>query len=201
MRNNKRWVIVDTETDGLFTPIHVVEIAAQAMVGWEPSGEPFQVFLDHDVYIPHESTAVHGYTREFLREQGIDPVKAHAAFASYVDGAPIVCHNLNYDWNRALMPEWRRLGVNPVGCAGFCSMLLTRRVIHETRKHNLDLLKAHFKIDSGRSHQAAADVQTVVQLFTSVIAPRLTAAGIDSFDAICKFSRKTPIKKCLQEIL
>jgi DNA polymerase-3 subunit epsilon len=83
MRNNAEWVIVDTETDGLFAPIHVVEIAAQRMVGWEPRGEPFRVFLDHDVFIPYEALAVHGYTREFLREHGQEPAHAHALFADF----------------------------------------------------------------------------------------------------------------------
>ena len=69
-------------------------------------------------------------------------------------------HNLSYDWNRALVPEWERLRVRPAGCAGFCTMLLSRRVIHETRKHNLDVLKAHFRIESGYSHHADADVET-----------------------------------------
>jgi DNA polymerase III alpha subunit (gram-positive type) len=121
-------------------------------------------------------------------------------FANYASGAPLVCHNLSYDWNRALIPEWNRLGIQQAGCSGFCSMLLSRRVIWETQKHNLDLLKAYFNIDSGRSHQAGADVETVVKIFTSVIGPRLSAAGIDSFQKICSFSRKTPIKKCLKEI-
>src|SRR6185369_9964737 len=36
---NATWVIIDTETDGLLDPIHVVEIAAQRMNGWDPVGE------------------------------------------------------------------------------------------------------------------------------------------------------------------
>ena len=200
MKNDTRWIIVDTETDGLWTPIHVVEIAAQAMVGWKPCGEPFQVFLDHNIRIPYEATAVHGYNQEFLRENGIAPAEAHAMFADYANGDPIVCHNLNYDWNRALVPEWNRLRVPQAGCAGFCTMLLSRRVIWETCKHNLETLKAHFHIDSGRSHQAAADVETVVRIFADVMAPRLSAAGINTFKDICTFSRRTPIKKCLSEI-
>jgi DNA polymerase III epsilon subunit-like protein len=196
MKNQTRWIIVDTETDGLFAPVHVVEIAAQAMAGWEPCGPPFRVFLDHGIHIPPEATAVHGYTRDFLARNGIDPVEAHRRFDEYADGASIVCHNLSYDWNRALQPEWRRLGLSPKMRAGFCSMLLARRVIYETPRHNLDLLKYHFGIDTGRSHQAAADVATVVELFRLVMSRRLQAAGIDSFEDVCAFSRMTPVAKC-----
>ena len=197
MRENIRWIIVDTETDGIRDPIHVVEIAAQAMCGSEPCGTPFQVFLNHEIPIPPEATAVHGYTREFLAENGISPTEAHRRFAVYVNGAPLVCHNLAYDWNRALLPEWNRLDLPPPGRPGFCTLLLSRRVIGELRRHNLDGLKNYFNIRTGRSHQAAADVQTVVVLYSEILAPRLTDAGIHSFDEICKFSRRTPIKKCL----
>ncbi len=200
MRNGTRWVIVDTETDGLYAPIHVVEIAAQMMVGWEPSGEPFRVFLNHGVPIPWPAVAVHGYTREFLASNGLAPREAHALFAEYVQGAPLVCHNLSYDWNRALGPEWQRLGVPPAGCEGFCSMLLARRVIHETSKHKLDILKAHFGLDTGESHHAGVDVETVVQLFTKVMQPRLTSAGLDTFEAVKAFSRRSPVKRCLADI-
>ncbi|MCF7855678.1 MAG: GYF domain-containing protein [Candidatus Pacebacteria bacterium] len=200
MRNGIRWVIVDTETDGLYPPIHVVEIAAQVMVGWEPQGKPFRVFLNHGIAIPPEATAIHGYDKKFLKKHGLNPEKAHAKFADYVRGAPIASHNMSYDWNRALCPEWNRLGLQPAGRVGFCTMLLSRRVVHETKKHNLETLKSRFKIHSGRSHQALADVQTVVQLFSSVLAPRLSAAGLNTFDSICNFSHRTPIRKCLAEI-
>ncbi len=201
MKHNTRWVIVDTETDGLCAPIHVVEIAAQAMVGWEPKGEPFRVFLNHRVRMPREATAVHGYTESFISKNGIDPHKAHAQFSDYAQGDPIVCHNLSYDWNRALGPEWDRLGLVPAGCEGFCTMLLSRRVIHEEHKFSLEWLKTRFNIDSGDSHHALVDVETVVRLFADVIAPRLAAASIDTFDAVSAFSKRTPVSACQAEIL
>ncbi len=201
MKYNTRWVIVDTETDGLNTPIHVVEIGAQAMIGWEPDGEPFRVFLNHNVRMPHEAYRVHGYTEAFLAKEGMEPTKGHRLFSDYVRGDPIVCHNLNYDWNRALTPEWDRLGLVPAGCRGFCSMLLSRRVVHEFRDHGLDSLKNRFSIDSGRSHQALADVETVVKLFQRVYAPRLEAANINTFEAVSAFSKRTPVDKCREEIL
>lgn len=52
MRCATEWTLIDTETTGLFAPIHVVEVAAVRMRGWEPTGETFQAFLDHDIEIP-----------------------------------------------------------------------------------------------------------------------------------------------------
>lgn len=197
MNSDEFWVIVDTETDGLYEPIHVVEIAAQRMRGWEPDGRPFQVFLDHDVPIPAGAEAIHGYTQQFLRKNGQRPKKAHALFAQYVGRLPIVAHNIGFDWNRALVPEWERLGIAQIGSRGFCSMTLSRRVIGETPNYKLETLKDYFNLDSGTSHRALNDVVTVVRLFSGVMGPRLDTLGLESFSDVAAFSKKTPIARCL----
>ncbi len=191
-----RWIIVDTETDGLWAPIHVVEIAAQLMEDWQPCGEPFQVFLNHDVFIPPETVAIHGYTREFLRKHGRDPVEAHEAFRSYAQGCPIVAHNLSFDWDRVLLPEWERLGIPAIGRRGFCTLLLARRLLFETQSHRLDSLKLQFSLGEERSHRALADVRTVVRLFDRLLRPRLESLHLASFAAWQDFSRSTPISAC-----
>src|ERR1039458_4276012 len=70
-----------------------------------------------------------------------------------------------YDWNRALVPEWSRLGLKPAGCRGFCTVTLSRRVLPEADSYSLDELKSRFGLGSGLSHKAKADVETVVRLF------------------------------------
>ena len=67
------WLIVDTESDGLMTPVHVVEIAAQKMRGWQRDGDPFRVLLNHDVPIDPMAESVHGYSRAYLRKHGRNP--------------------------------------------------------------------------------------------------------------------------------
>ena len=132
MNNGFEWLLLDTETDGLMEPIHVVEIAAQRMRGWTPNGEPFRVLINHNVPIPSAAVAIHGYTEEFLRKNGEDPLEAHELFRAYAGDLPAVAHNLSFDWNRALCPEWQRLGLPPVGRRGFCTLMLSRRVVDET---------------------------------------------------------------------
>jgi len=194
--SDTHWVIVDTETDGLRAPIHVVEIGAQLMRGLEPCGEPFQVFLNHDVFIPPGAVAVHGYTQEFLREHGQPPVEAHEAFRRYAKDCPIVAHHLAFDWNSALAPEWARLGVAQIGRRGFCTVALSRRVLVENVSHGLDALRMWLGLGDGPSHKAVSDVGTVVRLFKEFFAPRLTSAGLTTYEAWEQFSRRTPISKC-----
>ncbi len=198
MKTGKRWVIIDTETDGLCDPIHVVELSGQLMEGWKPVGEPFQMLLNHDVPIPHEAVAVHGYTQEFLRMHGHDPVRAHTAFREYACDYPLVAHNLSYDWNRCLAPEWARLGIPQIGRRGFCAMMLARRLVTETASFRLDVLKERFKLTPTQSHQAKNDVLAVVELWQKVYKPRLKSRGLDTFESINAFAKRTPVAKCLK---
>lgn len=198
--DDTNWVILDTETDGLVDPIHVVEIAAQLMCGWEPCGDPFQVFLNHDVVIPSAAVAIHGYTQEFLRKHGRPPAEAHESFRKYGKDYPIVAHNLGYDWNRALVPEWTRLGLNPIGRRGFCTLALSRRVLAESADYRLTTLRWLYGLNDGPSHKALSDVATVVQLFREVLVPRLKSAGLISFESWEHFSRRTPLSACWQRL-
>jgi putative phage-type endonuclease len=195
-----RWVIIDTETDGLTDPIHVVELSGQIMDGWEPVGEPFQMLLNHNVPIPPEATAIHGYTEDYLREHGHKPSHVYEAFREYAQDFPLVAHNLSYDWNRCLIPEWSRLGVPQVGQRGFCCMMLARRLVPEVSSYRLDALKKCFRLSESRSHQAKNDVLTVVELFQKVYRQRLESAGFDTFDSVAAFAKRTPVAKCLDII-
>ena len=120
---------MDTETDGFIEPVHVVEIAAQRMRGWQRDGEAFRVLLNHDVPIDPMAEALHGYSREYLREHGQEPETAHGRWREYAADQPIVAYNITFDWNRALEPEYARLGLPPAGRRGFCAMTLAVGVI------------------------------------------------------------------------
>ncbi len=188
MKPGYRWIVVDTETDGFMEPVHVVEIAAQAMDGWNPAGEPFRVLINHEIQIDTQAQRIHGYTEEFLRENGLKPYEAHAKFAEYVGESPIVSHNLAFDWDRALLPEWQRLGLPAIGRRGFCTLKLSRRIIPEAESHSLDELKLAYNLSTSIGHKAHNDVTTLVELLTKIAAPRLARLSLDTFDAVDAFS-------------
>lgn len=194
------WVILDTETDGLRDPIHVVEIAAQLMRGWLPCGEPFRRLLNHGVPIPPEAFAVHGYSEEFLRKNGDNPADVYRDLAEYIKDYPVVAHNLSFDWNRCLVPEWQRLGLPEIGRRGFCTLTLARRVLIDSSCHRLDVLKELYRLEDTKSHNALNDVQTLVQLFERQYKPRLEKVGLTSFYEVEQFSKMTPVAKCVEHI-
>jgi DNA polymerase-3 subunit epsilon len=188
MRCATEWTLIDTETTGLFAPIHVVEVAAVRMRGWEPTGETFQAFLDHDIEIPGEVVAIHGYDRAFLRRHGAAPREVHRAFRDFLGDRPICAHNLSYDLDRCLLPEWSRLRVGTNHVRGFCTVKLARRTLPELRFHGMGLLTRKYQLTRAKAHAALADARATAQLVTQVLAPRLRGTAFEDFAALVRFS-------------
>lgn len=189
------WVVIDTETSGLMNPIYAVEIAAQTMKGFSPIGPSFRVFLNHDVDLEPAAVATHGYTREFLRNNGLSPIEAHSRLAAYAGGLPMVSHNLAYDFKRVLRPEWERLGLPEICPPAFCTVMLSRRCLPEASSVSLAFLARNFNLGNV-SHQAIEDVLLTVKLLSNVLAPRLTAVGIEGVPSVQEFAGKTPVASC-----
>jgi DNA polymerase III epsilon subunit-like protein len=198
--NSDTWTLVDTETDGLWDPIFVIEIAAQRFQGLMPVGAPFRVFINHGIEIPEAATAVHGYTTDFIKANGIDPKEAYAAFREYVGDSYIAAHYLIFDWDRVLVPELTRLRESPIGKRGFCTWFLSRRSLPEFRTHKLDYLRDVFTLNCSGAHTAKGDVEAVTDLLSRVVFPRLSRVGITDIIAIADFSRLTPLSVCRERI-
>jgi DNA polymerase III epsilon subunit-like protein len=190
------WTLIDTETDGFYAPIHVIDIAAQKFDGLTPIGEPFQVFINHGIEIPPDATCVHGYTTEFVRKNGVDPSVAYQQLREFVEDDPIVAHYLRFDWDRVLVPELIRLRERPIGSRGFCSWMLSRRALPEHPTHKLDYLRDTYELECSSPHSALGDVESVRDLLTRVVFPRLASIGYDDLNGIREFSSISPVRKC-----
>jgi len=192
----ENWVLLDTETDGLYSPIHVIEVAAQLFVGKEPKGKPFRIFINHGIEIPTEATAVHGYTTSFIKQNGVDPQSAYAELRTYVGNLPVVAHYLTFDWDRVLVPELFRLKLQPIGTRGFCSWMLSKRALPEHPTHRLDFLREQYQLHCSRAHTALGDVEAVTDLLTRVIFPRMAEIGLPDIPSISRFSTLRPLLAC-----
>ena len=188
--NQTPWIILDTETTGLKAPVHVVELAAQRMRGWGPEGAPFCRMLNHGVEIPPEASRVHGYTQAILERDGESPHDVYAAFADYVGERPLVAYNLRYDLDEVLRPEWARLGIDPIGRAGFCALQLAQRLLDPVPagNHKLQTLRQFYRLPQRGAHTALGDVETVADLLRQVLRPLAEARGLMSWEAISAFA-------------
>ena len=187
---SKRWILIDTETTGLAAPIYVVEIGAQLMAGWSPSGPPFRRLINQNAAIPPEASRVHGYTKEILERDGESAVSVYSAFAKYVQGLPIVAFNLAYDLDQVLLPEWARLGIATIGKPGFCALKLAQRLLDPVPAGNckLQTLRQYYRLPERGAHTALGDVETVVDLLALVLAPLAERLGLDTWDKVSDYA-------------
>jgi DNA polymerase III epsilon subunit-like protein len=192
MGKSGRWLLVDTETTGLTQPIHAVEVAAQIMDGWKPVGEPFRQLINVNAEIPSEVSRVHGYTKEILERDGLPPTVVYEQLYEYADGAAVCSYNLKFDYDDVLLREWRRLGVEEILPPGFCLLRLTQRLIDPiaSGNHKLQTLRQFYRLPERGAHTALGDVQTVIDLLTTVLRPIAAELGLHSVEQLKAFTEE-----------
>lgn len=188
-----RWLLVDTETTGLTQPIHAVEVAAQIMDGWRPVGEPFRQLINVNAEIPSEVSRVHGYTKEILERDGLPPTVVYEHLYEYADGAAVCSYNLKFDYDDVLLREWRRFGIEEILPPGFCLLKLTQRLIDPiaSGNHKLQTLRQFYRLPERGAHTALGDVQTVIDLLTTVLRPMAAELGLHSVEQLKAFTEET----------
>ena len=68
-----REIVLDTETTGM-DPLkgdRIVEIGAVELHGHLPTGRTLQIYINPERDVPHEATAVHGITNDFLKDKPV----------------------------------------------------------------------------------------------------------------------------------
>ena len=190
MIESRRWILLDTETTGFSKPIFAVDLAAQKMRGWEKDGEPFRCLLNHGCAIPAEASRVHGYTREILERDGSPPAEVYEEFTEYAGGLPMVAYNLEYDWDKVLLPEWKRLGILQIGVPGFCALKLAQRLLDPVPAGNckLQTLRQYYRLPENGAHTALGDVLTVIDLMQQVLRPLAEKRGLNTWEKIVGFA-------------
>jgi len=146
------YLVIDTETTGLISPVKPVELA------WIHIDEEMNV-LDEQVHrinpllpISEGASAIHNIFDSDIAL--CPPVEEIVGFLPQ----PFVAigHNISYDL-RVLAPyvEW---------CGEICTLALSRRWVKGTSNHKLSTLKAELKLSEQASHSALGDTRTVLEL-------------------------------------
>lgn len=185
-----KWVVLDTETSGIQPPVSVLDLAAQRMCDWEPEGPPFRRLINHNQDISPEASRVNGLTREILERDGHPPLQVYQQFSEYVGDLPIVSYNLEFDLDQALLPEWERLGLRPIGRSGFCALRLAQRLLDPVPagNHKLQTLRQYYRLPERGAHTALGDVETVIDLMQTVLRPIAEQRGINSLKQVQAFA-------------
>ena len=202
-----RQIVLDTETTGLEPEQghRVIEIGGVELVNRRSTGRTFHRYLNPDRDSDEGALAVHGLTREFLKDQ---PRFADVAaeFEAFIADAELVIHNAPFDLG-FLDAEFRRLddGAQRAPLASRLHVLDTlvlARQIHPGQRNGLDALCKRYSVDNSARelHGALLDAKLLSEVYLAMTGGQgafmLGAASRDERDAAggaAKPVRREPI--------
>lgn len=157
----------------------------------EKANENIDLLRAFQFFTEQEAARIHGYTREILERDGEPAKTVYRDFATYAGKLPMVAYNLEYDLDDVLKPEWMRLGITPIGTAGFCALRLAQRLLDPVPAGNckLQTLRQYYRLPERGAHTALGDVETVADLLANVLRPIAEHKGLISWADICAYTR------------
>lgn len=177
-----RVLVLDTETTGIdvFND-RIVQLFIGIADGNGDLVEQYEWLIDPGIEVPEEASNVHGFTTEYLRENGDDPQFAlqeawHIFYAE--TGIPWVAFNMNYDLS-ILDAEFFRNGIaNEFGQAARDQVQLIDGLVidrakdkYRKGKRKLEFMAAHYGIpfDTEAAHNAAYDVEVTAKVTRAIV--------------------------------
>lgn len=145
--------------------------------------EQYEWLIDPGIEVPEEASNVHGFTTEFLRENGQDPKTAfHEAWLLFGDeaerGTPFVAFNLNYDLSIIDAEFYRHSGNFSFGSDVSDSVQLIDGLVidrakdkYRRGKRKLENVAAHYGVpfDAKAAHNAAYDVEVTAKVTRAIV--------------------------------
>lgn len=166
---DKIYVIVDVETTGLYPESgdEIVELAAEKFVRGEVA-ETFHALLRPTRPVPNEVVAIHGLTDEYLREHGQHHHEIFPRFASFIQGAVLVGHNIKRFDLPFIVVHFQTLNLAIPDNEILDTLDLARRKFF-LPNYKLGTVAAHFGIATDGAHRAARDVAITREIFRLLV--------------------------------
>jgi len=185
--NRTDWVLIDTETTGLWSDDWVIEVCIQEMQGWRPVGASKSWLINAPKSVGSGASRIHGISDAMLERQGVDPHKAHDAILEFIDRRPYGAFNMPFD-RRMLNADWDRLGFaskrRPPDA--LCALRLARLFITNVPGYKLEAIAEHLDFKNKPKHRAKYDVKATVELLQKHIAPRIGETSFSRLSDLCK---------------
>jgi len=162
-----REIILDTETTGLDPEAghRIVEVGCLEVIGFVPTGETFQCYLNPERDMPAEAEAIHGLTGNFLSGQ---PLFSEIAdeFLAFIGDAPLVIHNARFDL-KFLNVELARIERPALDPARAIDTVAIARRRFPGAQASLDALCRRFEIDTSARgfHGALLDCELLAEVY------------------------------------
>lgn len=186
------WVLIDTETTGLWSDDWVIEVCVQQMKGWTPRGVARSWLIRAPRAVGSQAFRVHGISDAYLDRHGDEPAEAHADILDFIDGRPFGAFNLPFD-SRMLHSDWDRVGVakrlRPP--AALCALRLARLFVPGSPGYKLSHLAEHLRLKSKPKHRAKHDVKATVEMLSRCISSKAGEISFKEVKSLCSM----PINK------
>lgn len=180
---NKRLIILDTETTGLYpnhaeNPDRLIEFAGLEMKNRQLTGNNLHLLVHPQRDIPEEASAVHNITLDQLVDKPIFAQVAQQIF-DFINGAELVIHNAKFDV-AFLNAEFDRVGLPKVET--ICDITDTLEMARERypgQKNNLDALCNRLSVDRSKRvyHGALIDCELLGEVYLAMTRGQFSLMG------------------------
>lgn len=176
---NNNIIVFDVESTGVdVTEDEIIQIAAIKINKYGEVTEKFEKFLKNKKSVK-SSEHVHGFSDEFLRENGEDKEVVLKEFIEFSKDAIIVGHNVQFDIN-ILTSELSRLNLGKVKFKGFFDTLdIYKRFYSNLPNHKLDTLSRIFETVNKSSHDAMDDILATKELLVMAIKNKIKPTSLE----------------------
>ncbi len=173
-------VVFDIETTGLSNKVSkIIEIGAVKIKAGEII-DKMDIFVDPECPIPEQITALTSITDEMVAGAPKER-EAIEEFLEFTGDRMLIAHNANFDVGFIRVAcarhgiEFNNTYLDTVG--------LSRYVNPELKKHKLDIIAEHYKLEEFHHHRAEDDAATLANIFF-VMQNRLRTEGIRTFEGV-----------------
>lgn len=152
-----RVIIFDVESTGLdVTKDEIIQIAAIELKEGQVV-QSFERFIKPLKSVGH-AALVHGFSDEFLQLHGHAARDVFKEFLTFIDGAVLVGHNVQYDL-KIVRSHMHRVGLSFDGALGYYDTLdIVRRLYPQLKNHKLDTVSEFIGVDHEPTHNAMDDI-------------------------------------------
>lgn len=152
--DNLLFTIVDVETTGGKPLFHnIIEIGIVQMRNGEIL-DTYETFINPGTQIPSDITMITGITDSDVEGAPIFP-DITSRIMPYLTQGIFVAHNVQFDYN-FIQKSLFRSGIN-WHAPKLCTVQLSRKLLPQLPRHNLDAIAQFFHIDIARRHRALDD--------------------------------------------
>ncbi|NFD31876.1 helicase [Clostridium botulinum] len=194
--DNENVVVFDVESTGInTTEDEIVQIAGIKINNKGEVIESFQRFLTPKKFVG-DSYLVHGFSDQFLKENGENKKVVLKDFLEFIKDTVIVGHNVAFDIS-ILNSELERLSLEKASFKTYYDTLdISRRFYPSLTNHKLETLSKLFNTETKSSHDAMDDILATKDVLMAMLKEKVKPTIINRMVVYGKYIKKfQPIYK------